>query len=332
MKLIDIINLNFELLSTNRTKKYPFPTKHYYVKSKIILWNLYSHEICHKKYGSIDAYLTERIEEADIKKSKRVWQCLEKDFSLPFEMIIEVFEFIKWTSKRIFNFLDNNHYNRNTSLYFLCQMINFNANKQAYNLRNFLRHSFASSDLWKRISYMDGEIRLVFNEMDYSLFKAVSFVLKELCPDKFVKVVLPIFKHILVENASPVESNISIKAVKNDYLSKYMFICPQELAQSPKKYLKLILACTSAQVSKKELNLFVSRFILNNFLHDYLAYDITFLKRNEYRLKKYSKDQKILTKLYTRLYNLNLIKNYFWSEIEDKKIQKKWKKYRNLGK
>ena len=127
---------------------------------------------------------------------------------------------------------------------------------------------------------------------------------------KISKFLNKLFVHIF--NVSEFENKFdNFYSIKSDKFYKYIIWDSKYF--NCKDYLNVILDCI--KINQTTLNIFVSKMILNGFVHYFLSKKHDDLNEiNEFFIQE-SNDNKILSKLYTVLYNLNQVKLSFFDSI-----------------
>lgn len=193
--------------------------------------------------------------------------------------------------------------------FFLFQLIFGSKDNYLYNLSNFFKYIYADKELWSNFS-VDERVFLIVESKKLDVMKILEAILGRMENKKISKFLNQLFVHIF--NANEFENKFdNFYSIKSDKFYKYIIWDSKYF--NCKDYLSVILDCI--KINQTTLNIFVSKMILNGFVHYFLSkkhYDLNEI--NEFFIQE-SNDNEILSKLYTVLYNLNQVKLSFFDSI-----------------
>lgn len=307
MDIVNVLKLQVRILNNPRIKEVRLEDiaikkdidsyEFVYLKEQINLFSDIQNKLCYPNYS--DAF------ENIMKETNFSIDTIDAIFVLTRKIIIALFLYQT----------ENQYYENNfMKIFFLSNCVN-NDTYSNYNLSQFIRYSYTDSYIWGSLNYVGNSLYLKTQEDgNIELMPVIKSIFTKILENKELrKSILSLFEELILINPQKNKKIKTFKDIAEDELSDYIFLNPLDLAKSPEKYCDILLSCI--KTNQSEQNTFVSKFILNNYLHYFLKDNIDFLENNENYLVEKSDDKKILNKIYYVLYNLNQIKLDVWKEI-----------------
>lgn len=253
----------------------------------------------------------------DKRDSIDAYNFLLEEKKMTYDVSDLVLEFVSTVVRSLFLSQTENQYYENNLLktFFLMQILDKNEKYYEYNLKNFLRYSYASSELYKNISVSNEGVFLKDNESGelYVINETIKKLIYIICPQEYAKDIEEIFSFILMER-----EKVEIANMLNDKLAEYISFENFIKIENDKKLCKILLRCIEA--NQESENILVSKFLLNTFLHYFFSENTHFIEKNKKYIVKKSEDNKILKKIYYILFNLNQVKISIWNKLENENI------------